>query len=265
MRRSWLVILTALLVAGVTLGCSKKQTATTTEGGSDSLLSSNPVEQPSGNLTPQTQYTPPPATAQTPPPATERTASSTAHTRRTEHHASREPAAAANPGVTVDAGTAIQVSVGTQLSSQTANVGDTWTGSVKDNVIVGDRVVFPAGATVSGVVTDAKPAAKGDRAELGIAVTSITVNGTSHAVDASTEPVIAGSTRARNLGAIAGGAAAGALIGRAVGGGKGTLIGGLIGAAGAGAGVAASKGYQVVLKEGTVITFSVKQPVTIHS
>ena len=76
---------------------------------------------------------------------------------------------------------------------------------------------------------------------------------------AETDPVIAGSPRARNLGAIAGGAAAGALIGKAVGGdGKDAAAGAIIGGAAATAGVAASKGYQVVLKNGTELVFTVK-------
>jgi hypothetical protein len=126
--------------------------------------------------------------------------------------------------------------------------------------------VFPAGSTVTGTVTEAVPAEKGSLARLGVEVNAITVNGTRHAVDAGTEAIVAGSPRARNLGAIAGGAAAGALIGKAVGGsGKGALIGGLLGGAAAGAGVAKSKGYQVVLKEGTVVTFNVKAPVTIRT
>jgi len=73
------------------------------------------------------------------------------------------------------------------------------------------------------------------------------------------------SPRARNLGAVAGGAAAGALIGKAAGGGKGALIGGLIGGAAAGAGVAASKGYQVVIKEGTPLTFTVDEDKFVKS
>jgi len=126
--------------------------------------------------------------------------------------------------------------------------------------------VFAAGSVVTGTITEAVPAQKGSLAKLGLAVTSITSNGNKVAVDAGTESIEAGSPRARNLGAIAGGAAAGALIGRAIGGGgKGALIGGLIGGAAAGGAVAKSKGYQVVLKEGTALTFNVKQPVTVHS
>jgi hypothetical protein len=91
----------------------------------------------------------------------------------------------------------------------------------------------------------------------------MTVEGAGYTAKATTESIEAGSTRARNLGAIAGGAGAGALIGGAVGGKKGAWIGGLIGGAGASGAVAKSKGYQVVLKEGTELTFSTSQPVSI--
>ena len=84
------------------------------------------------------------------------------------------------------------------------------------------------------------------------------LNGETHALSASADNMIAGSTRARNVSTVAGGAAAGALIGRAVGGsGKGTLIGGLIGGAAATGAVASTKGYQVTVKEGTEVVFKV--------
>ena len=144
------------------------------------------------------------------------------------------------------------------LSSETAQPGEEWTGTVKTPVIVGTSAPIPAGSVVRGVVSGVKGAEKGSRAFLVLTVTSITVNGKSHAVSAGTDSIIAGSTRARNLGAIAGGAAAGALIGKAVGGSsKGAVIGGLLGGAAATGAVAASKGYQVVLKPGTVIQFTV--------
>jgi outer membrane lipoprotein SlyB len=90
------------------------------------------------------------------------------------------------------------------------------------------------------------------------------VNGTDERISATTEAVIAGSTRARNLGAIAGGAAAGALIGKAVGDGKNATVGGIIGGATAAGIVAGSKGYQVVLPSGTVMTFTVNETVAMR-
>jgi hypothetical protein len=266
MRRLLTASVTVLALAAALTGCSKKTETATTETSSDSLLATNPVEQPQGNLTPQEQYQGNQNAQQTPVPTPQpvrrqpRTSTThTTHTTTTTTNTTTEPR-----GVTLAAGTPIEVTVSSAISSETANVGDSWTGEVKDNIIVGNTVVVPAGSTVTGVVNTVVPAKRGDNATLDIAVRSISINGTSHAISAGTEPIVAGSTRARNLGAIAGGAAAGALIGRAVGGGKGTLIGGLIGGAAAGAGVAKSKGYQVVLKQGTVMTFTVSQAVTVN-
>jgi hypothetical protein len=163
----------------------------------------------------------------------------------------------------VPSGTAIAVALNAPISSETAKVGDVWTGVVKANIVVGEKTVIPAGSTVEGVVTAVKPAVKGDRALLDLSITSLGVEGSSYAASAGTEAIEAGSTRARNLGAIAAGTGAGALVGGAVGGKKGALIGGLIGAAGSGGAVAASKGYQVVLKEGTELTFNTTQSVNI--
>lgn len=270
MRRAYTGFGVALLLGAILAGCGQKSSDTTfSDMSADSLLSTNPVEQPQGDLTPQEEYRPEPQ-AQTPPAPTPvpraRTQNPPASKPRPSSTPAPEPVAEAPRGVTLAAGTPIEIAVNAQISTETAQAGDAWAGKVKENVIVGNTIVIPAGSTVHGVLSTVKPAEKGSRATLGLAVRSVTVNGMDHAVAASTETIEAGSTRARNLGAVAGGAAAGALIGKAVGGGgKGALIGGLVGGATAGAGVAASKGYQVVLKEGTVVTFSVDRNVVVRS
>ena len=272
MRHILLIGGAALVLIAALSGCAKKEDVSQTS--SDSLLASNPVEQPQGNLTPQTEYQQKPE-AETPPATqpVERPAATHAarpHSRSasttTRSTTEQAPEHAVDRGVTLEAGTPIQVTVQSQISTDTAKQGDTWTGEVKDPVIVGDRVVLPAGSTVTGVVTAVTPAQKGTRAALDLEVRSVTVNGKSHEVSAGTESIVAGSPRARNMGAVVGGAAAGALIGRAVGGsGKGALIGGLLGGAAASGAVAGSKGFQVTIKEGTVITFSVHQNVQVRS
>jgi hypothetical protein len=154
--------------------------------------------------------------------------------------------------------------VTTKITSDTATPGDTWTGTLTEPVSLGTVTSLPAGTVVHGVVTGAKPAEKGDRAVLVLAVSSIELDGKSFTVRGSTDSLIAGSTRARNVGAVAGGAAAGALIGKAVSGsGKGALIGGILGGAAATGAVAGSKGYQVEVKEGTQITFTVDETAKI--
>jgi hypothetical protein len=167
--------------------------------------------------------------------------------------------------LTIPSGTSIGVTLNTSLSSKTASVGDPWTGSVRNSSVLDGRDAIPAGSVVSGTVTGAKPARKGDRAMLDLGLTSITVADHRYTVRGSTEAIIAGSTRARNLGAIAGSAAGGALIGKVVSGtGKGALIGGLIGGGVATGVVAASDGYQVVIKSGTAITFTTDEVVAVR-
>lgn len=161
-------------------------------------------------------------------------------------------------------GTRISVALRSTISSEVAMVGDAWHGTVAENVDAENGGRIPAGSQVDGVISGATPAKRGSRAMLDLSVRRIRVNGRDESIVATTEPVIAGSTRARNLGAIAGGAAAGALIGKVVGDGKNAAVGGVIGGAAAAGVVAASKGYQVVLKEGTVMNFTVSETVAMR-
>lgn len=259
MRRHSVAIAASLALVIALAGCAKKEDQAAAPN-ADSLLSASPVEPASGDLTPQTDYQQP--TSEPTPPAATKPKTTTTKPKTSGGSA---PVASA-PGVTIPAGTPIKVTVNAQINSETAQAGDAWQGVVAAPVVVGTAAPIPAGSTVHGVVRGVAPAAKGARAFLLLAVTSIEVNGKSYEIGAGTDSIIAGSTRARNLGAIAGGAAAGALIGKAVGGGgKGALIGGLIGGAATTAGVAASKGYQVVLKEGTELTFSTREVETIRN
>jgi hypothetical protein len=168
-------------------------------------------------------------------------------------------------GTEVPAGTVIKVRLGSKLTSETASAGDEWTGVVTRSIVIDGKTLIPAGSTARGVVAGAREAKRGTRAMLDLALRSVTANGRKYAVIGAAGEVVAGSPRARNVGAIAGGAAAGALIGKAVGGdGKDAAIGGLVGGAAATAVVAKSKGYQVVLEPGTVMSFTTRDPVRVR-
>ena len=244
----------ATLALVMLAGCSQKAAQNTPASGasSDSLLASSPVEQPQGQIQPQTNFQPQPAPAtQTPTPAP---------APRTQAPKPRRtpPAVAAAPTATVAAGTGLKITMNAALSSETATIGQEWTGSIAEAVVVGSMAPFPTGSVVHGVVDGVKPAMKGDRAVLLLRVTSIEANGKTHSIDATADSIVAGSTRTRNVGAVAGGAAAGALIGRAIGGsGKGALIGGLLGGGAAAGAAASSKGYQATVKEGAELVFRV--------
>ena len=90
------------------------------------------------------------------------------------------------------------------------------------------------------------------------------MDGRSLRVSGETEPIVAGSNRARKIGAIAGGAAAGALLGHAVARGEhGTLIGGILGGA-AGYGLSRHALRTMQLKPGTVLTFTTRGDVLAY-
>ncbi len=244
----------ALALALALAGCAQK-TEQASETASDSLLAANPAEPPQTGITPQTEYQPEPPRQETPPPP--KPAASKPKPKPAPPAEEAPRAQPAPRGVTVPAGTAIKINVAAQITSETAQAGDTWTGVVTEPIIIGTSAPIPAGSKVSGVVAGAKAAEKGSRAFLVLAVRTIEVGGRTHHIHATADSIIAGSTRARNVGAVAGSAAAGALIGKAIGGSnKGALVGGLIGGVVGTGAVAGSKGYQVTVKEGAELTFT---------
>lgn len=157
-------------------------------------------------------------------------------------------------------GTSIEVTLGTALSSETASAGMAWSG-----MALTGREGIPAGSPVAGTVTSVKAAKHGDHAMLDLGLSSITIAGQRYSVYGDTEAIIAGSTRARNLGAIAGGAAAGAVVGNAGRGStEGTVIGAAVGGGAATAVAAESEGYQIVLKPGILLTFTINEIVAVR-
>jgi hypothetical protein len=255
MRRLFAFASLIALAAIMLTGCGKKAEQASTSSSADSLLAMNPTEQTPGDITPQESYN-----QQQQPPAEQPAADTPSKpvSKPKPKSTSKPPASAPAPsGIDVPAGTGIAVTMNTAITSETAQPGDAWTGTVKEPLIIGTSAPIPAGSVVHGVVRGAKPAEKGDRAVLVLAITSVEVNGQSQDLDATADSLIAGSTRARNVGAVVGGTAAGAIIGKAVGGGKGALIGGLLGGAGTAGAISRTKGYQSTVKEGQELTFKV--------
>jgi hypothetical protein len=155
---------------------------------------------------------------------------------------------------TVPAGTAIPVRMNTELSSETAQVGQTFEGTLAEPVKIGGTTLA-RGTVVRGKVTDAKSSGRLKApGELSLRLTSVG----GHTVNTSTFAMKGKSHTKSNATKIGGGAAAGALIGGLAGGGKGAAIGAGVGA-GAGTGVAAATGKEpAVVKPEEVITFTTR-------
>ena len=141
-RRATFPLLATLAVV-LLYGCAKKAAENTSTGASsDSLLAASPIEPSQGQLQPQTSM--PPQPAQTPTPQTTTPQTQTAPPAEREKPRPTPPAPAA-PTATVAAGTGLKITMGAALSSETATLGQTWTGMIAEAVTVGSMAPFPAG------------------------------------------------------------------------------------------------------------------------
>jgi hypothetical protein len=158
----------------------------------------------------------------------------------------------------IPAGTPITIRMGSEISSGTAHVGQSFSGELAKDVVVGGRTVARSGSPVRGKVTVAKSSGRLHApGELSIRLTSVDANGRTVAVETTSFHAKGKSHTKSNATKIGGGAAAGALIGGLAGGGKGAAIGTLAGA-GAGTGVAAATGKEeAVIPAEKVVTFTV--------
>jgi hypothetical protein len=159
---------------------------------------------------------------------------------------------------TIPAGTPVTVRIGSEISSGSAKVGNTFDGTLANKLVVNGKTIAPAGSPVRGKVTLAKSSGRlHEPGQLSIRLTSVQVNGKMTPVSSSPYHVKGKSHTKSNVTKIGGGAAAGALIGALAGGGKGAAIGTVAGA-GAGTGVAAATGKEEgVIPAEHAVTFTI--------
>ncbi len=185
--------------------------------------------------------------------------------------AATKPAAPAPPApLMLATGTHVPLAVGDTITTRSAKAGDAFTATVSQDVKdATGRVVIPAGATVSGTITAADPAPNPNSAgKLELAVTSVSVRGTSYPIDAS---VVAMDTVMKGRGVtkadaakVAGGAVAGAIVGKIIGkNSKGAVIGGAAGAAAGAAAARASRDIDIVVPKGAAISIKLNKPLTV--
>lgn len=167
--------------------------------------------------------------------------------------------------IVVAAGTAINVRLGSALGSKLSQAGQTFSGSVAQDVLAGSAVAIPQGSTVSGTVTDAKPLGKfAGGAVLQVRLDSINLNGSDVPVQTALRTFSQKGKGKRTAVIAGGGAALGGLIGGLAGGGKGAAIG-LAAGGGAGAGGAALTGNKdIVLPTESAVSFELSQPLELH-
>jgi len=145
------------------------------------------------------------------------------------------------------AGTLIKVKMDTEINSESADTGDTFTVTVSEPVRVDGLTVLPSGAVIEGRVVDIRRSSAGRRdGRIEVRFETLFLNDEiKRSIEGSIERT-AGKKASSTVDflAIVGGAAAGGIIGAVTGSRNAALIGAGIGGA-AGTGIA-------VLREGTV-------------
>jgi hypothetical protein len=177
------------------------------------------------------------------------------------------PYAAVPPKVNLAAGTYVTVRLNQALFSDRNQVGDAFSASLVQPIIVDGVIVAQRGQTVGGRVAEAQKAGRVEgTSRLQLQLTDLTL------VDGQVVPIQSqlitrnGPTSVgRDAGAIAGTTAVGAAIGAGVGWGTGAAIGAGAGAVVGTLGVLLTRGHPTIIGPEAVLTFRVEAPVTIST
>ncbi len=156
---------------------------------------------------------------------------------------------------TIPPGTSVSIRLGQTISSDKAQPGDSWSGTLSNDVVVDGRVVAKRGDPVAGKIVDAKASGRLSGTAL-LALQLNSINGAP--VITSTVSRRGGSHKGRDVKAVGGTAAVGAIIGALAGGGKGAAIGAGAGAAAGTAGAAATGKKDIRIPVETILTFRVR-------
>jgi len=162
--------------------------------------------------------------------------------------------------VVVPSGTMIRVRVNQALDSKHTVPGTVFDGVVITDIVAGNAVAIPRGATVQGRVVDARNAgALKGKGELALQLTQVTLGGQTYPVVSDAWTHQGADKTGQTVGNAVGLGAVGAMIGAVAGGGPGALLGaGLGGAAGVGTSAASGRGEAIVPAE-AILTFHLTQ------
>jgi hypothetical protein len=167
--------------------------------------------------------------------------------------------------ITVPAGTTVSVRMDSSVGSDTSRVEDAVRGTVTRGVNVGGANVIPPGSQVIGSVTSAvRPGKVKGRSYVAMRFHTLVAHDDKYSIRTGAVARRGRATKKQDAAKIGIPAAGGAVIGGIVGGKKGAAIGG---AAGGGAGTAvvlSTRGEDVHIARGSVVTVRLTEPVRIR-
>jgi hypothetical protein len=158
----------------------------------------------------------------------------------------------------LEEGTSIEVRLAHALSSRTARREDPVQASVSEPVRADGVLALPAGTELRGVVRDVEPAERPSKAgRIELEFDSVYLDHTRFEMRGRVAEIRESGERAKKAGI---GAAVGGILGAILGGKGGAVAGILIGGGGS---VVATKGEDVELPAGTVLTVRLERPLVI--
>ncbi|MFB3828744.1 MAG: hypothetical protein ACE15B_18390 [Bryobacteraceae bacterium] len=176
-----------------------------------------------------------------------------------------EPKPRAAGPLVVPRGTSLKVRLGQSIDTSRDRAGKRFTAHLAEPLMSGGHVLAPKGAAVGGHVTTSQASGRlRGRAYLGLTLDSIEINGRSYPIATSSVTRVSASHKKRNAALIGGGSGVGAAIGAIAGGAKGALIGAGAGAAAGTAGAAATGRRNVHLPAESLLTFTLRGPLTVE-
>lgn len=180
---------------------------------------------------------------------------------------SQRPAYGLPPTLTLKPGTYVTVRINQGLSSDRNHVGDTFTATLMQPVVVDGIVVAQRGQTVYGVVAEAAKAKTDKPSRLQLGLASLTVMDGTQVPIKSQLVVRQGGTTPPGVqaGTVVGTSALGAVIGGAAAWGTGAAIGAGAGAAAGIIGVLVTRHHPTVVYPETALTFQVTSAATIST
>jgi hypothetical protein len=183
-----------------------------------------------------------------------------------DRSAIERPAEASLREVTLPAGTVLPLVLDTPVASDTSRIEQLVRAHLSRPVAVSGLTILPTGSPVSGVVTSAVRSGKvKGRAHVAVRFNTVTRRGDAERYGMTTSPLArtAPATKKQDTLKVAAPAAGGALVGGLFGGKKGALIGTGVGAGAGGAVVLSTRGKEVRLGKGALVTVRLEKPLTI--
>ena len=180
--------------------------------------------------------------------------------------AAAAPAARVERQLTIPAGTVLRLRVNRGFGSDISRIEDSVPATLARSVVVGGRTVLPAGSSASGYVSEAtRPGKVKGRGRVAVRFTRITPASQSATYNMQTRSwlAVAPATKKKDALTIGLPAAGGAVVGALLDGKKGAGIGAVVGGGAGTAAVLTTRGKDVRVGRGAVLSVRLASPLTI--